>query len=116
MSYGAPHCETIKTQAECGNCGHIEPEYYTQEEMMLNRLVEQTSAGYKECRAALEESGYDENRARRILDEKYLDSVCRQSASDGERFAQKMMNKPLNQVTSAGLQFLTLEAKNQLNN
>lgn len=39
MTYGAPHCETIKTQLECHVCGHYENDYYTQDEMTTNQLA-----------------------------------------------------------------------------
>ncbi|HLM62028.1 MAG TPA: hypothetical protein VK308_14575 [Pyrinomonadaceae bacterium] len=114
MSYGAPHCETIKTQLECGECGLIEPEYYSREELILNELVQQhDEATYQDCRTALENNDYDVRRAERELDERQLDRICRnKSNTTGETFAQTMMNKPLSQITDAGLQFLTLAAGN----
>lgn len=114
MGYGAPHCETIKTQLECVSCGHIEPEYYTPEEQKVNRLITSTSAGFYEIRAALESSNGDEVRARRLIRETYLNRLCRELGTTGEAFAKSQCEKELAQVTDAGLMFLTLTAQKQL--
>lgn len=63
MTGGAPHCETIKVQMECHPCGHYENEYYTPEEMKVNELTAATGASLKDCRKALEENGYDVEKA-----------------------------------------------------
>jgi hypothetical protein len=67
MSYGAPHCETIKVQMECHDCGHYENEYYTPEEQKINELTAATGANLKDCRGALEMCNYSLKEAERIL-------------------------------------------------
>ena len=59
MSFGAPHCETIKSQKECHRCGHIEAEYYTSEEQQINRLAGSTNKTFTECRKALIANNYN---------------------------------------------------------
>ncbi len=93
MNYGAPHCETIKIQRECGSCGNIEPEYYTTEELKTGELTAATGASLVECRAALEQNDYDTRRAERVLSEGRLERVCRDTGGTGEGFARKMMGK-----------------------
>ena len=115
MSYGSPHCETIKTQAECHRCGTIVPEYYTGDEMKLNRLIQRNeNVRLSDCREALKSGGGDEQRAQRILDERYLETICRCHRLDSaENFARRMMNKPLALITDSGLQVLTIAAFEQ---
>lgn len=67
MSGGAPHCETIKIQMECHNCGWIETELYTSEELKVNELTAATGASLKDCRRALEDNGYNLEKAEAAL-------------------------------------------------
>lgn len=70
MSGGAPHCETIKVQMECHNCGHYENEYYTTEEMAVNDLTANTGASLSDCREALEATNYNFGEAVKFLERK----------------------------------------------
>lgn len=69
MTGGAPHCESIKIQMECGSCGHYENEYYTREEMMVNQLTAATGASLKDCGRVLETTGDNLERAESFLGE-----------------------------------------------
>jgi len=93
MNFGAPHCETIKVQMECGNCGQIETELYTPEEMKVNDLTAATGASLRECRELLEKYNYDLVKAEREMFENGFRDLCKRTHCDADEYAQSSVFK-----------------------
>ena len=98
MSGGSPHCETIKIQMEC-DCGHIECEYYSREEMAINELATETVVPFRQLRGILERHGYNVRQARREIREKEYTDLCEKSGLNPQEFCGLMHGELLTDLT-----------------